>query len=63
MNSVSQEICLMVWPMVLGPIIMRTETSCSEVRRCHVQANQRAFLFPSTNQKTNHFRRMESWRV
>ena len=32
MNSVSQEICLMVWLMVWGPIIMRTETSYSEVR-------------------------------
>lgn len=32
MNCVSQEICLMVWLMVWGPIIMRTETSYSEVR-------------------------------
>ena len=32
MNSVSQEICLMVWLMVWGPIIMRTEKSYSEVR-------------------------------
>ena len=62
MNSVSQEICLMVWLRVWGPIIMRTETSCSEVSRRPLLTNQRLSCSSLTNQKPNICRRMESWR-
>ena len=50
MNSVSQEICLMVWLRVWGPIIMRTETSCSEVSRRPLLTNQRLSCSSLTNQ-------------